>query len=399
MSKNRRIFTIILSSPSDVMEERSSVRECVETLNATLFHHQDIGLEIIGWETDSYPEFGDSPQDIIDHQFGEEYDIFIGILWSRFGSPTDKYESGTEQEFYNAINKFSKFHGSRLPIMIYFKTSGLPYNVDLDQLKKIREFRERIMNQGLYAEYSSGDNLKNLIMLHLPKIVNYLRTTKNEKTNGKNDEKINNRQTNSLMGDYETEKNEKFDELSEDNAGLLDSLIEFESFMNKAIDNMNESSEFTKNLRMEITIASEDLSRVNLTGGSSNDRKEILDNVAILQDNYANHILSFNEKLRKNLIVGLRHFGFALAIYKEDFQVDTDIESKSHYDSARKSAAITRQEISQMIETLASMRIIISNIPRLTRKFRQSRRRLLDALEQTESVLRDAVGMIDEATR
>ena len=42
---------------------------------------------------------GSDPQQIINSQVSDEYDIFIGILWTRFGTPTERAGSGTEEEF------------------------------------------------------------------------------------------------------------------------------------------------------------------------------------------------------------------------------------------------------------------------------------------------------------
>ena len=41
---------------------------------------------------------GIDAQDVINRQLGE-YDIFLGIMNTRFGSPTHRADSGTEEEF------------------------------------------------------------------------------------------------------------------------------------------------------------------------------------------------------------------------------------------------------------------------------------------------------------
>ncbi|PYL26201.1 MAG: hypothetical protein DMF37_02915 [Verrucomicrobia bacterium] len=44
---------------------------------------------------------GADAQDVINHQLAE-YDIFLGIMSCRFGSPTKRAHSGTEEEFNRA---------------------------------------------------------------------------------------------------------------------------------------------------------------------------------------------------------------------------------------------------------------------------------------------------------
>jgi len=52
------------------------------------------------------------------------YDIFIGILWKKFGTLTGRACSGTEEEFNRAYERY-KENPSKLRIMFYFKTAPL----------------------------------------------------------------------------------------------------------------------------------------------------------------------------------------------------------------------------------------------------------------------------------
>jgi hypothetical protein len=42
------------------------------------------------------------PEQLILDQIGQ-YDLFVGIMWRRFGTPTGVAGSGTEQEFDHAL--------------------------------------------------------------------------------------------------------------------------------------------------------------------------------------------------------------------------------------------------------------------------------------------------------
>jgi hypothetical protein len=132
---------VFVSSPSDVNAERDVVARVVSELNAVWSEVLCLDVEVIRWETHGYPARGADPQAIINDQLGDDYDIFIGILWSRFGTPTPRAESGTEEEFRKAYNNL-KASEDRPEIMLYFKEAGVPYDVNIEQLAKVRAFRD-----------------------------------------------------------------------------------------------------------------------------------------------------------------------------------------------------------------------------------------------------------------
>ena len=54
---------------------------------------------------------------IINKQISDNYEIYLGIFWTKYGSPTDEYDSGVIEEFENAIKLNKK-------IMFYFNIIG-----------------------------------------------------------------------------------------------------------------------------------------------------------------------------------------------------------------------------------------------------------------------------------
>jgi hypothetical protein len=89
---------------------------------------------LVRWETDTYPGTGADPQSIINSQIGDTYDVFIGIIWSRFGTPTPRAPSGTAEEFHRAV---SRIKDGAPDVMIYFKDAPInPSRIDLKQLEK-----------------------------------------------------------------------------------------------------------------------------------------------------------------------------------------------------------------------------------------------------------------------
>jgi hypothetical protein len=173
MPRQETILSIFLASPSDVSAERTRLEEVITELNQSWSRTLGIRLDLIRWETHAYPGFGDDAQDVINDQIPMDYDIFIGILWSRFGTPTGRAGSGTEEEYLRAKEKWDNDKSS-INIMFYFKDSPLaPSQIDSSQLAKVTEFRRSLGNSGsLYSSYSgTEDDFANLVRIHLTRVI------------------------------------------------------------------------------------------------------------------------------------------------------------------------------------------------------------------------------------
>ena len=79
---------------------------------------------------------------MIDKDFGTDYDLFIGIIWKKFGTSTNNYGSGTEQEFNGAFTKFKNDPISS-QILFYFKIAPPTTLSDIEHLElyKINKYQ------------------------------------------------------------------------------------------------------------------------------------------------------------------------------------------------------------------------------------------------------------------
>lgn len=161
-------YHVFLASPGDVGEERQHVRRFFDAYNRQSAHIWRARFEVIDWENYSTIGIG-RPQELITQQTLEKSRdslvLVIGIMAQRFGSPSGKAESGTEEEFNWAMdsNKTSGFP----EIKWFFRKVDkleLPSDPDeadaaLDQWKKVRAFRKQMQdlkNPVFYAEYQSS---------------------------------------------------------------------------------------------------------------------------------------------------------------------------------------------------------------------------------------------------
>jgi hypothetical protein len=168
VTTNLRVF---LSSPADLIEERQIYKEIIDESNQILSDSDsDIRFELLMWETDTYPTIGKDAQSIINEQIGDDYDIFVGLMWTRFGTPTPRAGSGTEEEFNLAFEKLTK-NPANTRILFYFKDSPPESlsKIDLKQLEKINEFRERLKTKGLFWTFDDLEKFKKMSRNHLLK--------------------------------------------------------------------------------------------------------------------------------------------------------------------------------------------------------------------------------------
>ena len=163
-------YKVFLASPGDVKEERKIVKKVIDLYNQ-IHSCDNIKLELLCWEDSTHPSFGDYPQDVVNSQIGDDYDVFIGILWARFGTPTLKYESGTEEEFYRAYERYK--NGDCIELMVYRKDESIsPSSIDVEQLQKINRFTSEVGKLGGYYFTFTGENqFQEMLLKHLDMVI------------------------------------------------------------------------------------------------------------------------------------------------------------------------------------------------------------------------------------
>ena len=148
MSYFATVFKVMIASPGDVAAERSVIRELLTEWNVVNADSRKIVLLSVGWETHSVPEMGNRPQEIINKQILHGCDLLIGVFWTRIGTATGNFASGTVEEIEEHV-KTGK------PAMLYFSASPVvPDSIDLDQYKQLQDFRKSCQTRGLYEAYS-----------------------------------------------------------------------------------------------------------------------------------------------------------------------------------------------------------------------------------------------------
>lgn len=162
----------MVASPSDVPQERVIVRDVIAEWNAIHAKDRKTVLMPLGWETHATPEMGDRPQSIINGQLLKDADLLVAMFWTRIGSPTGVAKSGTVEEIEEHI-------GSGKPAMIYFSSAPVrPDSIDEEQYSALKEFRESLLERGLFEQYESLGEFRSKFARQLAqKIISHFPTT------------------------------------------------------------------------------------------------------------------------------------------------------------------------------------------------------------------------------
>lgn len=154
MSYAATVFKVMIASPGDVSAERAIVRELLSEWNTVHSVRAKTVLLPVGWETHSVPEMGDRPQAIVNKQILGDCDLLVGVFWTRIGTATGQFASGTVEEIEEHI-KTDK------PAMLYFSAAPVvPDSIDLDQYEKLKSFKNSCQSRGLYASYSDLNDFR-----------------------------------------------------------------------------------------------------------------------------------------------------------------------------------------------------------------------------------------------
>src|SRR5919206_1041863 len=172
---------IFAASTSDTAAEREKVASVADMLKP-LAGRLGIALEVIDWRS-VVPDMGRPEQVILEQQPPTEWDVFLGILWHRFGTPPGgrdaqtqrEYLSGTEEEFKIAYRLWKETGKPR--VMMYRCTRPIPPDaLDPEQFKRVKEFFEQFKadggeHPGLFQSFETAKAFEKQLLEHLQSLL------------------------------------------------------------------------------------------------------------------------------------------------------------------------------------------------------------------------------------
>lgn len=168
MPRTKTTYDVLLSCPGDVYNDcYSTIAETVNIFNKTYGDLYNIEINLVHWSKDSFPQSGDHPQELLNKQIVDDADACIAVFWTKFGSPTDKYGSGTEEEIERMLSENRQ-------VFMYFYNKPIPLNLlEDDKAKtdydKVLQFKEKYSKRGIYSDISDENDFQKQLTVHLTK--------------------------------------------------------------------------------------------------------------------------------------------------------------------------------------------------------------------------------------
>jgi len=165
-----KIFKAFIASPSDTSLEREICEKVFSEISHGIGNIFNFRVESLKWENDVRPTIKDKDgQSIINEQIGNSYEIFIGIMNKKFGSPTPKAGSGTEEEFNNAFQRFQEKKDIEVSFYFNEEPPKSMNDLNLEELVKINNFKSKLTGLGIYGTYNGVFNFEENLRKHLTK--------------------------------------------------------------------------------------------------------------------------------------------------------------------------------------------------------------------------------------
>jgi hypothetical protein len=171
MPSNVATFRCLLVSPTDVSMERDAIVHVIDSWNAHVGAGLQARVECVRWDSHARPEMSGPAQQSLNKQLVDTCDFGIAVFWSRLGSPTENYSSGSAEEVERLIARGAD-------VMVYFSRMAIPQErLQDDQFLRLQELRKDYRQRGLLAEYDSVESLKEMVLLHITSLLSSVLTT------------------------------------------------------------------------------------------------------------------------------------------------------------------------------------------------------------------------------
>jgi hypothetical protein len=391
MPEKINLLKVFVASPSDVNEERQVLENLIRELNYVWGSRLHVMLNLVRWETHAYPGISEDAQSVIREQLGEDYDIFIGILWKRFGTPTKHADSGTDEEFNLAYKRYQE-NPKSIRLMIYFKdTPPLSLTeIDPEQLLKINSLRVSIGEKGgLYWTYKDVREFESLVRIHLSRQVQAW----NEGVWGSDETVKILDDTSPIIKDTLIVNGEKVDE----EYGFLELVdIGFNSF-----EQVNEASQMitlaTQEIGEKVVIRTEEIN--NLSG---NERMKlaglmrIADHLADDMNEYVSLLDPETEILQEKLSKGLDIFSKVPSMILEFLPAS---ENNDVINKINRSIEVYKELQKAIVTSNNAMHVLrdsIATSPSLTIKFNRAKRSTISSIDALINVFDGVLSLMPE---
>lgn len=150
-------YRCLIISPGDVADERAAISDVLQRWNASVGVNYGVRIEAVRWETHIHPDMSGPAQEKVNEQIVDDCDFGIAVFWSRVGTPTEAYDSGSVEEMERLIARGAK-------VMLYCSSRPIPLEkMDLEQLQRLQDLAKRYQERRLLGQFSNIGELREMV--------------------------------------------------------------------------------------------------------------------------------------------------------------------------------------------------------------------------------------------
>jgi len=383
---------VFLSCPEDMGTEANLVADVISRLNPRLEDSCGVSLRLLTWKTAVVPGIGPDPQAVINEQIGK-YDIYIGLLGSRFGTETPRAGSGTEEEFGTAYDRFKESPQS-LRVLFYFKDDiGSLQKVDPEQLRKVQQFRRRISEAGVFYHVYKTDEFSQTLENHIWTLIE--KQWESNRWRGGSDGGDHGRGADKLIADADTDTTksdsalatilgrseflaENLADETDDRPGLLDVMVEAEDNLTESTASLARITEITRRLEKQLEART---AGVKSSTQSAKELKHFVDGAAADMKAYAKdlqaEIAVYSTRINS---------GFDLTEAAIDFWLREGSVDRDQVTELVKNLEAYVSTLQESVAAMSTFRNIIDAAPPVAKSMRQAKRAVTYQVDQLIAV-------------
>jgi hypothetical protein len=393
MPRQERIFTVFVASPADVKDERDGLEEVIRELNISWSRELGIRLDLVRWETHAYPGLGDDAQAVINEQIPQDYDLFVGIMWCRFGTATGRAESGTEEEFKLAKKRHEQ-DPSSVDVMFYFKDAPIsPSKLDPGQLLKVDEFKRSLGEEGgLHWTFNDAEEFVKLIRLHLTKKIQCWHRQPVTSAALLPSEPA-------LVKVTAEGEGAQVAAQVEDELGLMDLIEIYEERFGEFAKIGMRIAKYTEELVERLSLRTTEINEAASKSGGAvgmKEAKKLIARAATDMDQYAERMEAELPLFKLHLGAGMDAFIRASSMMGEFDRGET---GRADLSEALEAMVQVREMLSTMAGKIQSSQATVMTLPRMTKELNRSKRRVASVLLRLVEQMRSGQTLINEGEK
>ena len=143
--KNSIELNVFISCPGDLENEKQAIIKYINDYKNRYERDYEITLNPIDWKKDL--KKSERRIQTAANKRLEESNIYIGMMWTKFGSDTGLMKSGTLEEYIYAFQKMER--DNNIEILILFKNFTVDYKnsskEEINEFLEIKEFRDKLI--------------------------------------------------------------------------------------------------------------------------------------------------------------------------------------------------------------------------------------------------------------